>query len=78
MRDFGVIMIQVFVPKHSGQAAALGHCDFAAQLMEMDQEVDSVNGIDVELRKGRVTDGPEEKEMLQKIVSIPFQVDGFF
>jgi hypothetical protein len=77
-RESGAIIIQVFTPKNSGQKASMDECDFAGSIFRMQTLTDSVAGVEVVCRVPTLSDQGEQDELLQKTVSVLFQVDALF
>lgn len=77
-RHSGVVVVQVFVPKNSGEKALSEHLDFAASLFRMDTQLDSTNGVEITYQTPYRTYRGEEKELRQENLIVPFTVDSLF
>lgn len=77
-RHQGVVVIQVFVPKNSGEKALAEHLDFAGSLFRMETELDSTNGVEISYQTPYRTYRGEEKELRQENLIVPFTVDALF
>lgn len=77
-RHAGVIVVQVFVPKNSGEKLLNEHLDFAAAIFRMQTIRDSTNGIELRLFTPRRSYAADEKELRQENLIVPFQADGLF